>query len=249
MTPTPLATIEAAETQSLGLYSGEIQQFGSVWVIFAGPNLPVNVAWGFGSHSDGLNGHLDAVEAFFARHALPSRLVLYSHFPAWEALALRGYRLERLLHVHARSLEGLPESAGAESGVRVRASPPDEFAALSARAFGPGNGAMMARTAARPRTEFFVAELEGRPASAAALSVFGNVAWLFSAATLPEFRGQGAQTALLAARLHAAKEAGALHAAVVTTPGSASERNVQRAGFVQVGARLSMVRDQPSNTV
>jgi GNAT superfamily N-acetyltransferase len=243
--PIPLADIEAAETESLSLYGGEIQQFGRVWAIFASPDLPVNVAWGFGSHSDGLNGHLDAVEAFFARHALPSRLVLYSHFPAWEALGVRGYRLERLLHIYARPLESLPEP----TGVSVRASPPDEFAALSARAFGPGNEAIMARTAARPRTEFFAAELEGRPVAAAALSVFGHVAWLFSAATLPEFRGQGAQTALLAARLHAAKEVGATHAAVVTTPGSASERNVQRAGFVLVGARLNLVRDQPSSTV
>ncbi|WP_407540697.1 GNAT family N-acetyltransferase [Deinococcus radiomollis] len=245
MTPPLLADIEAAETESLGLYGGELVRFGPVWASFADPNLPVNVAWGFGSHSDGLDRHLDAVEAFFARHSLPSRLVLYSHFPAWEVLSLRGYRLERMLHVHARSLENLPQL----TGVQVRASPPDEFAALSARAFGPGNGAMMARTAARPRTEFFAAELEGRPVSAAALSVFGRVAWLFSAATCLEFRGRGAQTALLAARLHAAKDAGALHAAVVTTPGSASERNVQRAGFVLAGARLTLVRDQSASTV
>ena len=240
-----LGEIEAAEAEHLSLYGGELAQFGPGRAISADADLPVNVAWGFGSRSDGLNEHLDAVEAFFARHALPSRLVVYSHFPAWDALGVRGYRLERVLHVHARSLEDIPES----TGVKVRASPPEEFAVLSARAFGPGNGAIMARTAARPRTQFFAAELEGRPVAAAALSVFGDVAWLFSAATLPGNRGRGAQTALLAARLHAAKDAGASHAAVVTTPGSASERNVQRAGFVLVGARLSLVRDQSVSTV
>ncbi|MGY2895470.1 GNAT family N-acetyltransferase [Deinococcus sp. UYEF24] len=242
MPPTLLEAVEAAETEHLSLYGGEVVRFGPLSAVCAGPDLPVNGAWGFGPHSDGLDGYLDAVETFFAARHLPSRLVLYSHFPAWATLAERGYRLAQLLHVHARSMEGLPESSGAASGVRVRASPPDEFAALSARAFGPGNEAIMARTAARPSTQFFAAELEGRPVAAAALSVFGRVAWLFSAATLPEFRGRGAQTALLAARLHAAKEAGALNAAVVTTPGSAIERNVQRAGFVLAGARLTLVR-------
>ncbi|WP_407569733.1 GNAT family N-acetyltransferase [Deinococcus altitudinis] len=243
MTPTLLpnellATIEAAETEHLSLYGGEAVRVGPLSAVYTGPELPVNGAWGFGSHSDGLNGHLDAVEEFFAARHLPSRLVVYSHFPAWATLAERGYRLAQLLHVHVHSLEDLPEWMQVRA-MQVRASPPDEFAALSARAFGPGNEAIMERTARRTRTRFYAAEVAGEPVAAGAMTIFGAVAWLFSAATLPEFRNMGAQTALLAARLHAAKDAGASRAAVLTTPGSASERNVQRAGFVQVGARLS----------
>ncbi len=228
-----LGRIEAAEAEHLSLYGGEVRQIGPLRAMFAGPELPVNVACGFG---DSLEGLLDSVEAFYTSHGLPSRLVLYSHFADWDTLARRGYRLVRLLHVYTRTLDTLPDAPQ----LTVRPLPPTEFARLSAEAFGPGSEAIMERAAQRPRTQFSAAELGGQPVAAGAMSVFGSLALLFSTATLPAFRGRGAQTALLAARLHAAHEAGASCVAVMTTPGSASERNVLRAGFVLAGARLSM---------
>ena len=60
--------------------------------------------------------------------------------------------------------------------------------------------------------------------------------WLGGAATLPEFRGRGAQTAMLAARIRRAAELGC--EVVVTETGeqvadrpSRSYRNIERAGF------------------
>jgi GNAT superfamily N-acetyltransferase len=233
-----LGQIEAAGADHLSLYGGEVQQVGPLRAMFTGPELPVNVVCGFGNSLEGLDSLLDSVEAFYTLHGLPSRLALYSHFADWEVLAARGYRLVRLLHVHTRPLDTVPDAPE----LTVRVFPPAEFARLSAEAFGPGNEAIMQRTAQRPRTQFFAAEIGGQPAAAGAMSVFGNLALLFSAATLPQFRGQGAQTALLAARVRAATEAGATGAAVMTTPGSASERNVRRAGFGLIGARLSFER-------
>ena len=237
-----LGQIEAAEAEHLSLYGGEVWQVGPLRAIFAGPELPVNVACGFGSSPDGLEELLDSVEAFYILHGLPSRLVLYSHFGDWEALAARGYSLLRLLHVYVLPLteRPAPPPMPSPSQLTARPSPPAEFLSVASRAFGAGSEAIMERTAQRPQTQFFAAELGGQPVAAAAFSVFGSLALLFSAATLPAFRGQGAQTALLAARLHAAHEAGTTVTAVMTTPGSASERNVQRAGFVLAGARLSM---------
>lgn len=227
-----LHRIEAAEAEHLSLYGGEVARFGAVRAVYAGPDLPVNVASGFGASLDGL----DAAEAFFASHGLPSRLVLYPHFPHWETLAERGYRLARLLNVFARPLDELPDL----SPLKVRPSPPTEFARLSAEAFGPGNEAITERTSQRANTLLLAAQLDGEAVAAGALSVFGELALLFSTATLPAHRGKGAQTALLAARLHAAHEGGASLAAVMTTPGSASERNVRRAGFLLAGTRLSL---------
>ena len=237
-----LGQIEAAGAEHLGLYGGEVRQVGPLRAIFAGPELPVNVACGFGSSPDGLEELLDSVEAFYTLHGLPSRLVLYSHFGDWEALAARGYSLLRLLHVYVLPLteRPAPPPMPSPSQLTARPSPPAEFLSVASRAFGAGSEAIMERTAQRPQTRFFAAEQGGQPVAAAAFSVFGSLALLFSAATLPAFRGQGAQMALLAARLHAAHGAGATVAAVMTTPGSASERNVQRAGFVLAGARLSM---------
>lgn len=236
--------IEAAEAEHLSLYGGEVRQVGPLRAVFAGPELPVNVACGFGASPAGLEGLLDSVEAFYTLHGLPSRLVLYSHFDGWEALAARGYSLLRLLHVYARPLTERPAPLPRPglSPLTARPSPHAEFLSVASAAGGAGSEAIMERTAQRPRTQFFAAELDGRPVAAGAMSVFGSLALLFSGVTLPAFRGQGAQTALLAARLHAAHGAGASCAAVTTTPGSASERNVLRAGFVLAGARLSMER-------
>lgn len=229
-----LHQIEAAEAEHLTLYGGEVARFGAVRAVYAGPDLPVNVAAGFGTS---LNG-LDDTETFYAAHTLPSRLVLYSHFPHWETVAARGYRLARLLNIYARPLEG----ATAPPALTVRPSPPAEFARLTAEAFGPGNEEIMERTSQRSKTLLLAAELDGEPVAAGALSVFGEVALLFSTAALPAFRGRGAQTALLAARLHAARDGGTRWAAVMTTPGSASERNVLRAGFTLAGTRLSLAQ-------
>ncbi len=227
-----LHQIEAAEAEHLSLYGGEVARFGAVRAVYAGPGLPVNVAAGFGSSLD----ELAAAEAFFSSHGLPSRLVLYSHFPHWGALAARGYRLARLLNVYARPLEEVT----APPALTVRPSPSAEFARLSADAFGPGSEEIMERTSQRAVTLLLAAELDGAAAAAGAMSVFGEVALCFSAATLPAFRGRGAQTALLAARLRAARDGGARWAAVMTSPGSASERNVLRAGFSLAGSRLSL---------
>ena len=73
-------------------------------------------------------------------------------------------------------------------------------------------------------------------------SLVDGVAMLHGTATRPEYRGRGLQTALLAARLHAAQEEGADLATVMVTPGTGSERNVVRAGYKLAGLRLTWTR-------
>lgn len=239
---TDLIRIERAETEHLALYAaeaGEVGGFGEVRAVYAGPGLPVNVAAGFGSGTASADA-LGGLEAFYSRHGLPPRVVLYSHAHTTllAGLAERGYALQRLLHVHALRLDELRLSSPA-APLHVRPASPAEFRATASAGFGPGNQAIMDLTSRRPGTSLWVCELSGEAVAAGAMSVFGQVALLFSAATLPAFRGRGAQTALLAARLEAAREAGAELAVVLTTPASPSERNVARAGFRQLGARLS----------
>lgn len=99
----------------------------------------------------------------------------------------------------------------------------------------------------------FVA-LDGEtPAGAGALFTAGEVGWLGIAGTLPEHRGKGAQSALLAARIEAAAAAGCK---VVTTetgaprdgqPG-ASYRNIVRAGFEPRYVRANYLRSPQVDT-
>jgi hypothetical protein len=60
---------------------------------------------------------------------------------------------------------------------------------------------------------------------------------LAAAATLPAFHGRGAQTALIHRRLADAAAAGCTLLAVEATPGSQSERNLER-----IGLRLAYTR-------
>jgi hypothetical protein len=73
------------------------------------------------------------------------------------------------------------------------------------------------------------------------LFVAGAAAWLGAGGTLPSHRGRGAQGALLAGRIREAIAAGCT--AIVTETGDAptnpSLRNMARAGFRRIGARLN----------
>lgn len=77
----------------------------------------------------------------------------------------------------------------------------------------------------------FLAELNDEPIATGAMSICEGVALLAGASTIPEARNQGAQAALLQARLRAAIERGCDTAMMCAAPGSASQRNAERQGF------------------
>ena len=94
----------------------------------------------------------------------------------------------------------------------------------------------------RPGWSCYVAYDGDRPAGAGALYVEGSVGWFGFGATLPEYRGRGAQSAILAARIEDARRQGC--GTVVTETGeladdrpSSSYRNIVRAGFREAGVR------------
>jgi GNAT superfamily N-acetyltransferase len=90
---------------------------------------------------------------------------------------------------------------------------------------------LMRVSAGRMEALLFVAELDGAPVAAGALSLTGGVALLAGASTIPEARKQGAQLALLSDRLRCAVERGCDLAMLCALPGSASQRNAERHGF------------------
>ncbi len=94
----------------------------------------------------------------------------------------------------------------------------------------------------RPAVSCFLATIDGEPAGGAALEIKDGVAHCFSTSTRPRFRGRGVQTALLEARLAAAEAAVCDLAVVMTTPGTPSERNVERAGFRTAYTFVRMVK-------
>jgi hypothetical protein len=77
----------------------------------------------------------------------------------------------------------------------------------------------------------YLAELDGKPISTGMMFVLGEVAMLAGASTVPEGRNQGAQNALLHARLAHAAEHGCTLAIMGAAPGSQSQKNAQKNGF------------------
>ena len=75
------------------------------------------------------------------------------------------------------------------------------------------------------------AEIENKPIATGVVFIGEKVALLAGASTVPEARRQGAQSALLEARLKVAISQGCDLAMMCALPGSASQRNAQRNGF------------------
>ncbi|MEK4058107.1 MULTISPECIES: GNAT family N-acetyltransferase [Paenibacillus] len=83
----------------------------------------------------------------------------------------------------------------------------------------------------RPGWKLFAGYWEGLPAGVAAMHINGDIASCTLAATIPEYRNRGIQTALLHKRMHEAHLAGCRLITAQAGFGSTSQNNMERAGF------------------
>ena len=93
-----------------------------------------------------------------------------------------------------------------------------------------------------PNMTRYLALNGGTPVGAASVTVYGGVAFFTGAATPPEFRRRGVQTALTAQRLVDVAARGCDLAVVTTMPGSTSQANAMRQGFARLYSRAILVR-------
>jgi GNAT superfamily N-acetyltransferase len=89
----------------------------------------------------------------------------------------------------------------------------------------------LAQATRRTSGRMFVVDFDGRPAAGAILTIRDAVGYLTMAGTLPEFRGRGCQSALIAARIAAAAVAGCELMVATAAFGSVSQRNIERGGL------------------
>jgi len=213
--------------------------------LFDGPESPCTQVFGLGVFDPVEETHLERIEAFYRERGSATFLEVCSLAPPslHGMLADRGYRPIELSHVMVRPLDkAIPESdAAGDAGITIRPAEPDEAAAwayLSAEGWSDEAPQYLdfirdlgRVNAARRDTICFYAEASGQPIATGALCIGEGVALLAGASTIPRARRRGAQTALLAARLHVARDRGCDLAMVVTEPGSRSQRNAERNGF------------------
>jgi GNAT superfamily N-acetyltransferase len=131
----------------------------------------------------------------------------------------------------------------------VALSEAEEWAAVVTGAFGmtaPGIAEMLAATVGRSRFRAYAVWAGEAIVAGANLFIADGVASLNAGATAPDFRGRGAQTALIHARIEAARAAGC-HLVVSETgnpdPGesNSSLNNLRRAGLQPLYLRRNWV--------
>jgi GNAT superfamily N-acetyltransferase len=137
-----------------------------------------------------------------------------------------------------RSMSNLPEPRTdllvTEVGAEAR---PDVVRALAGGFGMPAErGEIVAERVAKPDWRWFLAYDGDEPAGVGALFVMDGAGWLGYGATLPEYRGRGAQTSIIAARVAAASEMGCEYVTSDTWEDTLEEpvtsyRNMVRNGF------------------
>ncbi|WKG10018.1 GNAT family N-acetyltransferase [Nocardia sp. PE-7] len=228
---------------------------------FAGPGSPLNKVVGVGFAGVPTVAQWEAVERAYAEVGAPVQVEL-AHLadPRIGAdLTARGYRLTSFENVLGLRPRGRVWPAS--QSVEVRRDDEDGFdtwldTVVDGFAHPDDNGlpaheefprdilaAVIRDLAATGDTHRYLAYRDGVPAGGATLRVSDGIAALAGAATLPEHRRKGVQTALLSARLGAATAAGCDLAVVTTEPGSTSQKNSQAQGFALLYTRAVLVKD------
>lgn len=225
-------------------------------VSFVRVGSPMNKVVGAGLAAPFEETALSQLEAELRQRGEPVRIELatLAEPATGEALTRRGYRLLGFENVLVRPLATPNLVAGKGVDVQV-VSTFDAWRTVTVEAFAQSDGTgapvdaftrevierVIEDVLAAPRFERYLGLVDGVAAGAASMLIHEGIALLTGSATLPAYRGRGVQTALIAARLDAARARGAELAAITTAPGSRSQANCAKHGFALGYARAILV--------
>lgn len=217
-------------------------------IVFDGVDSPTTQTFGLGLFEPLTSETLDSIEQFFlARGAIPTHEVCpFAGASTLDLLCSRGYRPFEISNVLYRRIDVAADPMPPNICVRVvRADEAELWAGVNARGWTHDHpeyeqflktiGALLV---GRENSTCFLAEIRGVPAAAGALCLHHGIALLAGAATLPEYRRRGLQSALLAERLRYAARRNCDLAMMVAEAGSNSQRNAERRGFRIAYTRL-----------
>jgi GNAT superfamily N-acetyltransferase len=259
--PAELGELEAFRSLLTGGPGAHVQEIGGA-LCTAVEELPTSALFnrvlGLGHERPATETALDEIDVFFARLGVTYCVtVAPGAEPAQlpELLERRGFTPGYAWTKFARPATPSP---AARDELRVEPAGVEEastFADVFTRAYGSPSllRPRLERLTVLPGWHCFLAYADEMPAAAAALYVTRDVGWLGVAGTLPESRGRGAQTALLAARIDAARASGCTVLVTETgepqdgRPGT-SYRNIVRAGFQPVYVRQNYLAAPEADT-
>jgi len=228
---------------------------------FAEQDSPFNKIAGLGFGGVPNSAALEEIEQRFADCASPVQVELcHLADPAIGALLTgRGYELASFENVLGLALDDVALPV-APPGIEIRRSGEDELESwldvvvegslhpdsqgLAQHEEFPRGALERAERdlAAVTGVMRYIALRNGAFAGGASFHVAAGIAQFTGAATVPEYRRRGIQTALLSARLADAAAAGCDISVITTPPGSKSQQNAQRQGFDLRYTRAVLVR-------
>lgn len=230
-----------------------IEEIGGGHMVFCGVNSPIGRAIGMGLNGRVTAEEIDRVETFYFSRGADAQIdvVPAADESLFRLLRERPYRLFELNNVMVLQLDPQRRFNTEVPDAEIRrAAAGDELACarILEKCFvdtPPDLAETIAPMFEAPAIAF-LASLDGKPVATAAglVSEEHQLLALFGAGTLPQHRGRGLQTALLGARLNAAKDAGCTLAVTVTRGGTTSQRNAERLGFRVAYSKATMIRSR-----
>lgn len=233
---------------------GAVRRIAGGFAVYCGKNSPVTQAVGMGLDGPVSAEEFDRLEEFYRSR---NEAVRVETAPMADATFIghfgeRGYRVTEFSNVMARQLTEAESCPDPPEGVTVEKAGKDQietWVQTVAEGFAdqyPVSQELletMKTFALGPKTECYLARVDGKIAGGGTLTLHDGVAGLFGASTLPIARKRGVQTALLQRRLARAAQAGSDLAVSLAQPGSISQRNIVRQGFRVLYTRVKFEKE------
>lgn len=233
---------------------GAVRRIAGGFAVYCGKNSPVTQAVGMGLDGPVSADEFDRLEEFYRSR---EETVRVETAPLADAtfvaqFGARGYRVTEFSNVMARPINGLEDCPEPPDGVTVEKAGKDQidiWVQTVSEGFAdqyPVSQELldtMKMFALAPKTECYLARVDGKIAGGGTLTLHDGVAGLFGASTLPVARSRGVQTALLQKRLARAAQAGSDLAVSLAQPGSISQRNIARQGFRVLYTRVKFEKE------
>ena len=219
-------------------------EVGGAYAMFDGAESPLTQTFGLGLFDAIGAAEMEKLEAFFRGRGAPvfHEISPMADPPLLALLNERGYQPIELTSVMYRELPAgtrFPPPGNSEISCRViENGEVDLWAKTSAAGWATENEGLadfmfkFGQISAQCEGAYpYLAEMDGSAVATGMLFVYGEVAMLAGASTVPDGRNRGAQNALLHSRLKFAVRQGCSLAIMGASPGSQSQKNAQKNGF------------------
>jgi GNAT superfamily N-acetyltransferase len=227
-----------------------VEWFDGGALVSLGAGRYVNRAVGVGLGDASATEWFDALEGFYGARSMPAKAEV-SPWVTSDFLAesrARGYSIEWFRNVFARELDALPTRSPVAEIAEVDDATYEAWREILSNEATPGSPERAvadefcdARHQVQGAVDLVLSD-RGAVVATGSLLVVDGIAWLGGAATRTSARGHGFQSALIADRLHRAREGGADLAAVTALADGPSSRNLHALGFQLLYTQVVLTR-------